>query len=99
MSKVLHLDNNEIEDIWGLAHLIELTELNLSNNKIDDIEALEKLTELKALDLSNNEISDISPLFKLDKLEYLDIKECKNITTEQIEDLKKALPNCTIRTQ
>ncbi len=67
----LDCENNGIEDITGIAWLINLQELNLDDNSISDISAIAGLTNLQDLSLWSNNISDISALSGLTNLQYL----------------------------
>jgi len=82
-----------IENLAGLEHCINLTDLNLSNNQISDISPLANLTNLTRLHLGDwrggNQISDISPLTDLNNLTELalgnnqisDISPLANLTS------------------
>ena len=75
--------------------------LNLFGRDITDEQLKEiapeiaKLTNLTELYLGDNQISDITPLAKLTNLTYLNLQDNK-ISYEDIESLKKQLPNCEI---
>ncbi len=58
----LQLDNNLIERITNLDHLVNLQWLDLSFNRITVIEGLDKLTQLTDLSLYNNHIRHLSGL-------------------------------------
>ncbi|EBF5117177.1 hypothetical protein FHZ94_15330, partial [Listeria monocytogenes] len=67
---------NEVENIAnisGLEHLVNLTTLELGSNEISDISALSGLSNLTALYLYNNQISDISALSGLSNLTTLEL--------------------------
>ena len=91
----LELSCNKIKDITTLQNLTNLTCLNLNDTNSKDITPLQNLLKLTELNLRNNYIEDISPLQNLTKLIHLTISNNK-IPKSQIEDLKKALPNCEI---
>lgn len=93
--KTLYLQYNSISDIEPLAGLDRLTDLKLNNNRIKDISALKNLTGLKRISLQNNNISDITALQSLAGIEkiYLDGNPVRR---EDIEALRKALPECEI---
>ncbi|CAL6061447.1 leucine-rich_repeat domain-containing protein [Hexamita inflata] len=74
------LQYREIEHIYLISFLTNLTELNLSNNKISDISSISKLKNLKKLDLNNNSIADISALQSLLNLTHLNL-ERNNLTS------------------
>ncbi|XP_026213735.1 dynein regulatory complex subunit 3 [Anabas testudineus] len=81
---MLYLNNNLIEKIEGLDHLINLTWLNLSFNRIGKIEGLESLQKLEVLNLSNNRISVIENMDKLEKLTHFCIA---NNLIEQLDNV------------
>ena len=57
---------------------------------------LEKLTQLKILWLGDNQLTDVKGLEKLTQLEKLFLYGNPALTKAQIDELKKALPNCKI---
>ena len=92
----LNLSLNEITDLSPLAGLTNLTWLDLSSNKITDVTPLAGLTNLETLHLGIiHEITDVTPLAGLTNLEKLQlgVSLCPR---DQIEMLKKALPDCII---
>jgi hypothetical protein len=94
--KYLRLNNNQITDISALKELKELTSLYLSNNNLTDICSLRNLVKLEGLTLENNDLTDLRPLKKLKSLKFLWLKGNPMITREQIDELKRYLPNCNI---
>ena len=95
---ILILNNNKISDISALENLTNLTDLWLECNQINDISALENLTNLKRLELDCEQISNISPLKNLTNLELLNLnsKLISEKSEKDVEDLRKALPNCYV---
>lgn len=69
----LCLDNNVIESICNLDHLIELRWLDLSFNNITKISGLEKLGKLCDLSLFNNRISEVEGLGSCKELQCLSL--------------------------
>ncbi|KAF8571321.1 hypothetical protein P879_01600 [Paragonimus westermani] len=65
----LQLDNNIIEQIEGLDHLVQLKWLDLSFNNIEEIGGLNSLINLEDLSLYNNRISKLENMDKLKKLQ------------------------------
>ncbi len=61
----LQLDNNIIEDVYGLEMLTQLEWLDLSFNNIEVIRGLSKLVCLKDLSLANNRIQCIENMDSL----------------------------------
>jgi len=97
----LYLNSNNINNLSSLQSLNRLTVLSLNDNRsISDLSPLKSLNNLQNLDVSYNNISDFSPLKSLSRLRMLDIsnniKGVGNIN-RVVEDLKKALPDCTIK--
>jgi Leucine-rich repeat (LRR) protein len=74
---------------------VNLEFLVLWFNQISELSPLQDLINLKHLFLSDNKISDISPLKNLVNLKTIDLID-NFIPLQQIEELKKALPNCRI---
>ena len=89
--KSLGLRGADIQNIFPLRALINLTELDLGENSITDISALAELKHLTVLMLDNNDISDLSPLAGLRKLTTL------YLTYNHIADISplKTLVNLT----
>ena len=67
----LYAIKENIRNLTGLEHAINLTELGLGDNFISDISPLAGLTRLRLLDLRDNLISNISPLARLTNLTEL----------------------------
>ena len=95
---ILHLNGNKLTDVpKGLEKLTQLEVLNLYNNRLTEVpKGLEKLTRLKQLDLNNNQLTDVKELEKLTQLKHLYLLRNPDLTKAQIDELKKALPNCNI---
>lgn len=64
MATLTFLDpwGEDISDLTGLDHAINLTHLNLNRNSISDISPVAGLTNLTLLHLGGSSISDISPV-------------------------------------
>ena len=81
----------------GLEKLDQLTWLRLDNNQLTDVpKGLEKLTQLTDLHLGGNQLTDVTGLEKLTQLKELYLQSNPDRTKAQIDELKKALPNCFI---
>ena len=78
------------------ADFEKVTKLNLEHKKLTSVKGLEKLTQLKALDLSGNQLTDVKGLVFLTQLKRLYLNDNPDLTKAQIDQLKKALPNCKI---
>ncbi|CAL6010493.1 Conserved_hypothetical protein [Hexamita inflata] len=86
-TKEFSFDYREIEHIYLISFLINLTELNLQENEISDISSISKLKNLKQLYLSYNSIDDISTLQSLPDLTHLHLYQNK------LTSYTLALPN------
>ena len=94
--KLLALNNNQLTSVKGLAKLTQLEQLLLGNNQLTDLTGLEKLTQLEELVLGGNQLTDLTGLEKLMQLEGLNLFNNPDLTEDQIDELKKALPKCSI---
>jgi tetratricopeptide (TPR) repeat protein len=94
--KELVVEETEIEDITGLEHAVNLTELWLGadlttqgfrENQITDISSLAGLTNLTSLELGFNQISDITPLEGLTNLTELFLRDNQISDISPLEEL------------
>lgn len=68
----LWLDGNLIEQVDGLAALVNLTELNLAMNHIETIGiSLDNLKSIRDLNLSGNRIGSFKEILNLTRLPNL----------------------------
>jgi len=95
--EVLDLRNKHLTEVKGLEKLTQLERLYLSGDQLTSVKGLEKLTKLKGLRLFENKLTDVKGLEKLTQLEKLWIHDNPDLTKAQIDQLKKALPKCYIR--
>jgi Leucine-rich repeat (LRR) protein len=95
----LCLEAAHVTDISGLAELENLQSLILSENaRLADITALAGLKRLAILDVAGTQVRDLSALAGLTNLRTLYLERTP-INDEQIQSLKRALPNCAISRQ
>lgn len=94
--KSLILYNTNISDLEPLRKLTNLECLDLANLHISTLEPLKNLNNLRILNLHDNLMSDLEPLKEIKSLRRLDIRNCPNITDQQVLDLQKALPDLEI---
>ncbi|XP_029945151.1 dynein regulatory complex subunit 3 [Salarias fasciatus] len=80
----LDLNNNLIDKIQGLDHLINLKWLNLSFNRIKKIEGFQSLQKLELLNLSDNKISVIESLDAIENLTHFFLS---NNCLEQLDNV------------
>ena len=96
--KELDLQFNQLTDVKGLENLTQLKELSLMNNELTELpKGLENLTQLTHLILIYNKLTDVKGLEKLTQLKVLSLRHNPDLTKAQIDELKKALPECDIR--
>ena len=93
----LYLSINQLTSVKCLEKLTQLTEVNLTRNQLTSVKGLENLTQLKDLYLIGNQLTSVKGLEKLTKLEVLSLRNNPDLTKAQIDELKKALPKCDIR--
>ncbi|MEX0711148.1 MAG: hypothetical protein WD278_02285 [Pirellulales bacterium] len=98
----LSLEHSSVRD-EGLAHLRDLAKLRwlqLSNTNVTDdgMPHLSAIRSLEGLFLSNTDVSDagLGHLHRMNGLKQLDLTGT-NVTGRGVANLKKAIPNCTIR--
>jgi len=91
----LKLGNTQVSDLSPLAQLNNLRELSLYNEQVSDLSPLASLKKLEELLLGNTQVSDLSPLMELRNLKVLRLANTQ-ASDEQVQRLRKALPNCII---
>ena len=79
------------------ADLEKVMKLNLTDKKLTDVKGLENLTQLTNLQLIGNQLTNVKGLEKLTQLKVLPLYDNPALTKAQINELKKALPNCYIQ--
>ena len=73
----LEAKEKQIENLTGLEHATNLTDLRLARNEISDLTPLAQLNHLRLLSIWGNPISDLSPLANLTELTGLDLGACQ----------------------
>ncbi|MCL2461983.1 MAG: protein kinase [Defluviitaleaceae bacterium] len=94
--EILNLNNNEISYLRPLASMASLMRLFLEHNQITDVTPLASMTNLVWLNLAYNQITDLAPLGVLKNLLWLTLSKGEQ-SQIQINNLRKALPNCYIK--
>ena len=79
------------------ADFEKVTRLSLSDNQLTDVKGLENLTQVERLHLESNQLTSVKGLEKLTQLKVLPLYDNPALTKAQINELKKALPNCYIQ--
>ena len=93
----LSLGGNRLTNVpKSLEKLTQLTELSLNGNRLTNVKGLEKLTKLTDLSIDGNQLTSVKGLEKLTKLKLLSLHGNPDLTKAQIDQLQKALPDCTI---
>lgn len=92
----LKLGGSRIKNIKPLANLSNLKILELSGTRVTNLETIANLAKLQSLTIKYSTVYNVSPIKNLTNLKSLDLIDCKSILYDDIEDLKKALPNLII---
>ena len=96
--ETVRLGRNRIQNLSPLqnAHCRDqIRYLDLSFNQIEDVTPLGTLSGLETLDLRSNQIYSVVPLQRLTRLKRL-VLSGNPLTDEQVEELRRALPDCDI---
>ena len=94
--RVLEMDSTSVSDIEPIAKLINLEHLDLNSIQVSDIEPVRGLKNLSSLIIDGTNVENLEPIKELVNLRQLFLRNCPNISDEQIEELQKALPNLKI---
>lgn len=92
----LGLGGTQVQDVTPLHGLTALGLLDLSDTQVQDVTPLQGLTALTTLSLMNTQVQDLTPLKGLSALTKLYLSGTP-VPKEQVEWLRKQLPNCQIR--
>ena len=84
-----------MSDVSPLSSLTSLEWLELNGTGVGDMTPLSRITSLRRLGLRRTLLEDVTPLFRLTKLKKLRL-EGTSVSMEEIDNLKRALPQCSI---
>jgi hypothetical protein len=98
--RYVNLIQTPVNDLSPLLELTNLESLDLSGIEVNvplllDLSPIAEMKKLKELRLINTPVSELSPLAELKNLETL-AGFSWWVNEEQVEKLRKALPNCEI---
>ncbi len=80
--------DQDIADLTGLEHCINLGEARLLHNRIQNLEPLKHCRNLQSLDVSHNAVEDLTPLRGIgERLQYLNIENNRVRSLEGVEAL------------
>ena len=85
-----------LRQFLGADYFQEVTRLFLDNTEVSDLTPLAGMRNLEVLHLDGTQVSDLAPLAKLTSLQRLSLSNTQ-IREEQVEQLRKALPNCLVK--
>ncbi len=94
--QILEMQYTQVSDLEPLKKLINISFIDLSGTAISNLEPIKGLINLMDLNISKTMISNLEPIKNLKNLQRLYLRDCLNITDQQVEDLQKALPNLKI---
>ena len=90
---------SDVSDLSPLANCPHLSYAELQTSALNDLRPLSELHELKALNICYNfSLTDITPLYGLTQLERLWIGCLDPVPPEQVEEMQRRAPGCTINT-
>ena len=93
---VLDLSNNRITNLIPLRGLQKLQYLHLGHNQIKSLNQLLALPELTGLDLTGNNDLEFEGLKTMSSLQFLFLTPGPNLSQQEVDSIKKALPDCTV---
>ena len=93
----ISLEGTPITNLEPIKDMTKLKHLVIEGTKVTSLEPLSGLTNMEELRIDGTDINDLKPLMGLTKLKIVFIRRCPNITTNQVEELRKALPNLSIK--
>ncbi|MBQ8653650.1 MAG: leucine-rich repeat domain-containing protein [Clostridia bacterium] len=85
-----------ITDLTPLTNLDQLEYVEMFMQNITDLTPLANKPNLKDLNLCHNNITDLTPLYGNQALERLWIHSNPNLTQDQIDAFKAAVPGCQV---
>ena len=91
---------SNVSDLSPLASCPHLTYAELQTSALNDLRPLAELHELKYLNICYNfSLTDITPLYGLTQLQRLWIGCLDPVPAEQVEEMQRRAPDCTINTK
>ena len=91
----VRLNNTAVTDLTPLTRLTSLTTIFVNDTSVRDLTPLAELKDLMNLFLDDTQVRDLTPLAELTNLRMLYLNKTP-VSKEQVEELRKALPNCEI---
>ena len=91
---VLILTDSDVECIDDIGKFKTLTWLELDGTLVQDISPIADVPTLEFLNLERTNVDDIAPLARLPALDAVLLSDAP--TSEAIDALREALPNCDI---
>jgi hypothetical protein len=88
--KLLVLDNNQIQDAFGIAGLCELRFLSMNVNKLKSLERIHECTKLLEYNANNNQINTLENLLQCKELRLVDL------SNNSLSSLDIFRPNSTL---
>lgn len=89
---------SSLTNVDGLSGLIKLKKLDLvGSSSLTNLNALRELANLRSLDLYGcSSLTNVDSLSGLTNLTSLDLNDCASLTNDQVDELRKSLPDCEI---
>lgn len=92
----LKIEGSSIKNIKPLAKLTNLKKLELAGTRVTNLKPIKNLTKLQSLTIKNSPVRLLRPIKNLTNLKTLSLYDCHSILNNEIEDLKKALPDLVV---
>ncbi len=92
----LSFEDQRLTSVAGLERHTNLKVLYLYKNGLTNVAGLENFTNLEILGLEDTQLVNIDGLMKLTNLRRLNLVDNNQLSEAQVDELRKALPNCKI---
>lgn len=91
----LRISKSQVTDLTPLKGATSLKTLDINETQVSDLSPLSEMRQLRRLNASHTPVTDITPLLGLSELKR--VKLPGSVPSDQIQALKKALPNVEVQ--
>lgn len=82
-----------VQNLAGIAALVNLEQVELSDNSVTDLRPLQNLRNLRVLSIRNNRIISINVLLAMPLLRFVSLQGNNAIRCRQLDELEEKLGN------